>query len=659
MARSFTKRESSLRIVPETRDVTPIINGIGNIKGIKEEVAKFEIYGTTVVNLLGVDGNFEDANTLQNGWLATNTTNSKTTGVFGTKSQKCVATSTDGEHYIYRPLADYGIVNHKYFFCAHVKTANGKCRFYTQYRNSAGYSIGSASKSNFFSNTNFIKMYGTQEILSMYSTPEFNFFFAIIKAENTILFPGTNEEINVDGAMVVDLTNMGDLPAPLRKFFNNSSYTTWASLAVTSNITAGGRTQTGEAWLSELLPFVDSVATVGWNYSSGAVATTVENRGENLFKIQEFKDYINKYDSSALYFKDEGYDVVEFNHTVFYLKPFMKGKFKPNTQYTFKATSKIAAIGHNLIWYFVYTDGTTSALTYTNTFYDRTTLTTTAGKTLDYLYITCGNSLRPRISLSDFMIYEGTQDKPYVPATESKISFSGELVGWQGIYDQIGADGKIIKRWHSMVVAYTSGNVTLPFSGAGTAIICQTSGTATGQIYFGTCAGTTLSVSGLETGANFKIFYQLTTPVITNLGVTLPVYLGQNNIIISDPLASANVEYTQLTNTSEILAFAEDFNVSSNNTYQEKKSFYGKATQQIKTGETYKISMNNPFFDKNFDDKQLDDTGFTIEESLTNEDDGTSVIYQYHGCKINSISRDETNNIVYKLDISAESKEVL
>ncbi|MBP7210517.1 MAG: hypothetical protein KBA02_04920, partial [Paludibacteraceae bacterium] len=266
---------------------------------------------------------------------------------------------------------------------------------------------------------------------------------------------------------------------------------------------------------------------------------------------------------------------------------------------------------------------------------------------------------RSRISLSDFMIYEGTTSKAYVQATENKISFSSELVGWQGIYDQIGADGKTLKRWHSMVVAYTSGNVTLPFSGTGTAIMCQTSGTATGQIYFGTCVGTTLSVSGLETGANFKIFYQLTTPVITNLGVTLPVYLGQNNILISDPLASANVEYTQLTNTSEILAFAEDFNVSSNNTYQEKKSFYGKTTQQIKTGESYKISMSNPFFDKGFDDKQLNDTGFTIEELLTNEDDGTIATYQYHGCKINSISRDESANIVYKLDISAESKEVL
>ena len=41
---------------------------------------------TTIVNLLGIDGNFEDANTLQNGWLAINTTNSKTTGVFGAKA---------------------------------------------------------------------------------------------------------------------------------------------------------------------------------------------------------------------------------------------------------------------------------------------------------------------------------------------------------------------------------------------------------------------------------------------------------------------------------------------------------------------------------------------------------------------------------------------
>lgn len=490
---------------------------------------------TTIVNILGVDGNFEDANTLQNGWIATNTTNSKTTGVFGTKSQKCVATSTDGQHYIYRSLTDYGIANHKYFFCAYVKTANGKCRFYTQYRNSAGDFIGSASASNYFQNTNFIKMYGTQEIISMYSTPVFNFFFAIIKADNTVSFPGTNEEIYVDGAMVVDLTNMGNLPAPLRKFFNNFSYTTWASLAVTSNITAGGRTQTGEAWLSELLPFVDSVATVGWNYSSGAVTTTVENRGENLFKIQEFKDYINTYDSAALYFKDEGYDVVDFRHFLFQGKPFMKGKFKPSTQYKFKATSKIAATGHNLILYFIYTDGTTSALTYTNTFYDRKTLTTTAGKTLDYLYITYASGSRSRVSLGDFMIYEGTQDKPYVPSRNEQLSFNTALFNHLDKEDTLYYDAglKKLKRWHYQTIVKSTTFAATTYSGTGTCLLVS----STGAIYYTTITGTDI-VEGSIPDGTYTVIYQLTSPVIENVNYSgeLNLITGENHFLTSQLL---------------------------------------------------------------------------------------------------------------------------
>lgn len=511
---------------------------ISSKKGLTSKDPNCSFSSTTIVNLLGVDGNFEDANTLQNWWGSARTTNSKTTGVFGTKAQKCVATSTDDTHYIYRNITDYAIANHKYFFCAYVKTANGKCRFYTQYRNSAGDFIGSASKSNYFQNTNFIKMYGTQEILSMYSTPDFNFLFAIIKADNTYSFPGTNEEINVDGAMVVDLTNMGNLPAPLKKFFNNSSYTTWASLAVTSNITAGGRTQTGEAWLSELLPFVDSVATVGWNYSSGAVTTTVENRGENLFKIQEFKDYINTYDSSALYFKDEGYDVVEFNHTVFYLKPFMKGKFKPSTQYTFKATSKIAATGHNLILYFIYTDGTTSALTYTNTFYERKTLITTAGKTLDYLYITYASGSRSRVSLGDFMIYEGTADKPYVPSRNEQLSFNTTLFNHLDKEDTLYYDAglKKLKRWHYQTIVKSTTFAATTYSGTGTCLLVS----STGAIYYTTITGTDISEGSIPDGT-YTVIYQLTSPVIENVNYSgeLLFYNGNNHIITTNLLAFA------------------------------------------------------------------------------------------------------------------------
>lgn len=79
------------------------------------------LYPTTLVNLLGVDGNFEDANALQNGWSAAYTTNSKITGIFGTKAQKCVSASTYESHHIFYAMPSFAVTGHKYFFCVSVK----------------------------------------------------------------------------------------------------------------------------------------------------------------------------------------------------------------------------------------------------------------------------------------------------------------------------------------------------------------------------------------------------------------------------------------------------------------------------------------------------------------------------------------------------------
>ena len=62
-------------------------------KGKDNGVLNFET--STLVNLLGTAGNFEDENPLQAGWISVNTTNSKTTtSVIDLKAQKAVANST-------------------------------------------------------------------------------------------------------------------------------------------------------------------------------------------------------------------------------------------------------------------------------------------------------------------------------------------------------------------------------------------------------------------------------------------------------------------------------------------------------------------------------------------------------------------------------------
>ncbi len=57
---------------------------------------------------------------------------------------------------------------------------------------------------------------------------------------------------------------MGALPSGLQSYLG---VTNWADLATTNNIVASdGTTMTGEDWLNLLLPYVDSVATLGYAF---------------------------------------------------------------------------------------------------------------------------------------------------------------------------------------------------------------------------------------------------------------------------------------------------------------------------------------------------------------------------------------------------------
>jgi len=67
-----------------------------------------------------------------------------------------------------------------------------------------------------------------------------------------------------DDIIAVNLTEMGQLPPPLKEYFNNVP-STWADLATGSNITAiDGKVQSGNAWLNDLLPYVNGVGTLGY-----------------------------------------------------------------------------------------------------------------------------------------------------------------------------------------------------------------------------------------------------------------------------------------------------------------------------------------------------------------------------------------------------------
>ncbi len=95
---------------------------ISSSKGLTVKDPDISLYPTTIVNLLGINGNFEDDNTLQTGWNEVYTTNSKITGLFGTKAQKCVSTSKDGPHHIYYAMPSLAVTGISIFFVRLLKT---------------------------------------------------------------------------------------------------------------------------------------------------------------------------------------------------------------------------------------------------------------------------------------------------------------------------------------------------------------------------------------------------------------------------------------------------------------------------------------------------------------------------------------------------------
>lgn len=111
------------------------------------------------------------------------------------------------------------------------------------------------------------------------------------------------------------------------------------------------------------------------------------------------------------------------------------------------------------------------------------------------------------------------------------------------------------------------------------------------------------------------------------------------------------------TGVEEIQAFVSNFNVRSANEYYEYKILDQKKKERIKISESYKITFDNPLFDKNFDTMQLNDTTFTLIEILEDEDTDETITYTYGNCTIDEIDRSEDKTIIQKISITAGTKE--
>lgn len=227
--------------------------------------------------------------------------------------------------------------------------------------------------------------------------------------------------------------------------------------------------------------------------------------------------------------------MVDFNHTGYIDKPFMRGKFKPKTQYMFKVQAKTYNASNYPIIYVKYANGAASGIPINTAVYETKTLVSSANQNIDYIYISYSNGGRSRISVNDFMIYEGTADKPYVPSRNEQLSFNTALFNHLDKEDTLYYDAglKKLKRWHYQTIVKSTTFAATTYSGTGTCLLVS----STGAIYYTTITGTNISEGSIPDGT-YTVIYQLTSPVIENVNYSgeLNLITGENHFLTSQLL---------------------------------------------------------------------------------------------------------------------------
>ena len=225
--------------------------------------AKLKVYPVTVVNLLGKYGSFSvDSNGdgLADGWGHWGLGESIKNIMDGIQYVEWTIPSSRTT-FLSCPLGSNVQTNNYVFARRTIKTqtsapTHGGLGALVLYREKPTYLFYGAIHADFTNQYTSAKMNDTYESVLLYLTQEFSGAQA-----------GTYK-MWIDNVIIVNLSTMGDLPQPLKEYFNNVP-STWADLATSSNITAiDGKVQSGNAWLNDLLPYVNGVGTLGYAWGA-------------------------------------------------------------------------------------------------------------------------------------------------------------------------------------------------------------------------------------------------------------------------------------------------------------------------------------------------------------------------------------------------------
>jgi len=349
-------------------------------------------------------------------------------------------------------------------------------------------------------------------------------------------FAGTPWKAKIKEYMFIDLTIMGELPPPLKAFFNYQ-VSKWTDLATTTNIAAvDGRTQSGHDWLAELLPYTDSVTTVGYSFVDGQLSVVTENKGKNL---------LNDSWLPSMYSSERGY-----YSTVWGAKIILGSTKKVVADVWAGATGvgQVVEIVPNKTYYLSATNIGEQTINLRVT--ERPTADYNAFSSYPYYKTLSFSSSNPFVWLSIDQLYPGIldvediilseQSTEYSPPRNGKIEFNTELWALEGIYEKIFEDNGQAKKIKYFVretkITDSSGNFTLSGYASGKCIVINGS---TGEVKI-LDASSTVSTGWAST--EVTVIYRISTPTIENLDYDGELLLqsGTNYITLPD-LAVASI----------------------------------------------------------------------------------------------------------------------
>lgn len=492
--RTVSKRNVQLTIEELERLEKPIISP-ENIDrtNLGRDKANLRLYGHTIVNLLGKYGNFEtDSNGdgLADEVVLSNATDYALDGDYQ-KAGLVSSAAISNLWYVESPLLSY---DHTLFICFDYKNDSNTAaaHIYCRFTNKADGSYISGPYYTLALSTSRSKK--TLKIV----TPSSGANLCLR------LHPGVQSVDDINTAYlwaakmrVYDLTAMGDLD-PTRAAYYTAKYgysvTKWEELE--------------EDDLANELPYVDGVACVGWDWTSGEKAITIKNRGKNLAP--------SLIADKAWSAKGELYSLaglIAFSEMV---------RVKPSTNY-YLSKDGVNANFSNIRMYDKNKQMISEA-------YNAGAFTTPSN-----CWYVAAHDASGSVSVGDnIQLEEGSSPTAYEPPRSDKIEIpSGyPIFGYAGVFDELDLQAGVkTKKWERETVTIATGAGTLTKSGTGTAVLID----ANGVPYEGTVSGTTLSTSAPD--GTYFVWYQLATPKTVKVPVIASFgYLGRvdNQIIVKE-----------------------------------------------------------------------------------------------------------------------------